>query len=167
MAEIRSRIRFSIGRSLSFTQMSPNRPVLASPAGRACGGHSYQRLRGASTGINGHVPRSCGRQGVRVRTIVMGLVSCFALLWLVTKASSSSSASTSALLRGGIGKRYSKLLRSVGDMAPTKLTTIELQTINDELDQMTLGQAGVGSCHLWQSACGCYGLRLFGHGHIA
>ena len=70
----------------------------------------------------------------------MGLVSCFALLWLVTKASSSSSASTSALLRGGIGKRYSKLLRSVGDMAPTKLTTIELQTINDELDQMTLGQ---------------------------
>ena len=163
MAEIRSRIRFSIGRSLSFTQMSP-RPVLASPAGRACGGHSYQRLR-----VNGHGPRSCmnSGRGVRVRTIVMGLVSCFALLWLVTKASSSSSASTSALLRGGIGKRYSKLLRSVGDMAPTKLTTIELQTINDELDQMTLGQAGVGSCHLWQSACGCYELRLFGHGHIA
>ena len=82
-----------------------------------------------------------------MRTIVVGLVSCFALLWLGAKASSSSPAS--ALLRGGIGKngrsgrnskRYSKLLRSVGDMPPTSLTTTELQTINDELDRMDLGQ---------------------------
>ena len=74
----------------------------------------------------------------------MGLVSCFAF-WLVTKASSSSSASASAsaLLRGRSNKnskRYSKLLRSVGDMAPTSLTTTELQTINDELGRMDLGQ---------------------------
>ena len=82
---------------------------------------------------------------------MVGLVSCFALWLLVPKASSSSSASASALpvlvLRGSKkrrssrnSKRYSKLLRSVGDMPPTSLTTTELQTINDELDRMELGQ---------------------------
>ena len=94
--------------------------------------HAYRHLRGAN------------RRGVRIKSILLGLASCSALWLLATR---SSSPSTSALLRGGGRKghknskrRYSKLLRSVGQMPPTSLSGKEWVAINDELDRMDLGE---------------------------
>ena len=118
---------------------------MASPGRRAFDfgntAHSYQHLRGANGRIGGG-----DRRGVRIKSLVLGLLSCLVLWLLATKSSSpSASASVSALLRGGRkghknSKRYSKLLRSVGQMAPTSLSSKELDTINNDLDQMDLGE---------------------------
>ena len=158
-------IRLSIRRSLSFTRTQPtsssgccetstlsgsphhinNINIMASPGRRAFDfgntAHSYQHLRGA----NGRFGGAGDRRGVRIKSIMIGLVSCLVLWLMATKSSSASASASASALRGHKGRknskrRYSKLLRSVGRMPPTSLSGKEWDAINNELDRMDLGE---------------------------